>query len=81
MGLVHVAAVGSAIGLYLSSWMARRRGLHGTGVGVALAGASGAGSGAYLGGHLAAARNVGSHHSAFDKGPLDDRPLATVEGG
>ena len=53
-------------GLTAASWLARRRGEHGAGVRRALAGAVVSGAGAYLGGHLAAARKVGSHHHAYD---------------
>jgi hypothetical protein len=66
VGLVHAVTNAAAIGLYASSWLARRRGRHGTGVRRALAGAAVSGAGAYLGGHLAAARKVSSHHPAYD---------------
>jgi hypothetical protein len=55
-----------AIGAYAASWVARRRGRHRIGRRLALAGAGVAGVGAYLGGHLAAARKVGSRHPAYD---------------
>jgi hypothetical protein len=66
VGVVHAVTNGVAIGVYTASWLARRRGRHGTGVGFALAGAAVSQVGAYLGGHLAQARNVGSHDPAFD---------------
>jgi hypothetical protein len=66
VGLVHAVTNAVAIGAYASSWLARRRGDHGAGVRRALAGAAVASVGGYLGGHLAAARKVGSHHEAFD---------------
>ena len=62
---------------YAGSWIARRQGRHGTGAGLALAGSAIAGVGAYLGGHLAEARKVGSHHPAYDdasRGGLSDAP-------
>ena len=65
VGLVHAVTNAVAIGIYAASWSARRRGRHGKGVGLALAGATVSGIGGYLGGHLAAARKVGSHHPAF----------------
>jgi hypothetical protein len=71
VGLVHAATNGLAIGVYTASWMARKRGRHGAGVRLALTGAAVSGVGAYLGGHLAAARKVGSHHSAYDEVPLE----------
>jgi uncharacterized membrane protein len=69
VGLVHAVTNGAVIGLYAASWTARRHGRHGSGVRLGLAGAALAGVGAYLGGHLAAARKVGSHHPAFDEAP------------
>ncbi len=66
VGLVHAVTNGVAIGVYAASWQARRRGRHGSGAALALAGAAVSGVGAYLGGHLAAARKVGSHDPAFD---------------
>lgn len=71
VGLVHALTNGAAIGLYAASWTARRRGRHGTGVRLALAGMAATGLGAYLGGHLAAARKVASHHPAYDQGSRD----------
>ena len=66
VGLVHAVTNAVAIGVYAASWSARRRGRHGRGVGLALAGAAVSGFGGYLGGHLAAARKVASHHPAFN---------------
>ncbi|MEO5652633.1 MAG: hypothetical protein ABIN79_12680 [Marmoricola sp.] len=65
VGLVHAVTNAFAIGIYAASWNARRRGAHGSGARLALVGATVSGAGAYLGGHLAAARKVGSHHAAF----------------
>jgi hypothetical protein len=65
VGLVHAVTNAVAIGVYAASWSARRRGRHGRGAGLALAGAAVAGVGGYLGGHLASARKVGSHHPDF----------------
>ena len=70
VGVVHAVTNAVAIGVYAASWLARRRGRHATGVRLALAGAAVSGTGAYLGGHLAAARKVGSHHRAYDDAPL-----------
>lgn len=66
VGLVHAASNGLAVGAYAASWVARRQGHHRLGAALALGGAGVSGVGAYLGGHLAVARNVGSHHPAFD---------------
>lgn len=67
VGLVHAAANGVAISVYAASWLARRRGRHGTGVRLAVAGAAISTVGGYLGGHLAQGRKVGSRHPAFDE--------------
>jgi hypothetical protein len=67
VGLVHAVTNAAAIGMYAASWAARRRGRHGTGVGLALAGAATSGLGAYLGGHLIGARKVASRHPAYDE--------------
>jgi hypothetical protein len=72
VGLVHAVTNGVAAGVYTASWLARRRGRHGTGAGLALAGAAVSGVGGYLGGHLAEARKVGSRHPAFEDGPVSD---------
>lgn len=66
VGLVHAVTNAVAIGTYAASWVARRRGRHGTGVRLALAGSAVSGVGAYLGGHLAVARKVGSRHPAYE---------------
>ena len=67
VGLVHAVTNGLAIGIYTASWVARKRGRHDTGARLALAGAAVAGVAGYLGGHLAGARQVGSHHPAYDE--------------
>ena len=69
VGLVHAVTNGAAIGVYAASWMARRRGEHGKGVRLALAGMAATSLGAYLGGHLTGARKVASHHPAYDDDP------------
>ena len=78
VGLVHAVTNGAVIGVYAASWIARRRGRHGTGSRLALAGAALSGVGAYLGGHLTEARKVASHHPAYDEsapGLLEGAPL------
>ena len=66
VGLVHVAVNGAAAGVYTASWRARRQGKHVKGAVLGLVGAGVSGAGAYLGGHLAIARNVGTHDPAYD---------------
>lgn len=68
VGLVHAVTNAVAIGTYAASWVARGRHQHRRGVRLALAGATVSGVGAYLGGHLAVARSVGSRHPAFAEG-------------
>lgn len=67
VGLVHAVTNAAAISVYAASWIARRRGRHGTGARLALAGAAVSGVGAYLGGHLTEARKVASRHPAYDE--------------
>ena len=71
VGLVHAVTNGVAISLYAASWVARVRGRHGSGAGLAMAGAAAAGVGGYLGSHLALARNLGSRHPAYGETSLD----------
>ena len=71
VGLVHAVTNAVAISMYAASWVARRRGRQGSGVGLALAGAAVAGVGGYLGSHLSLARKVGSRHPAYAEAPLD----------
>ncbi len=68
VGLVHAVTNGAAIGAYAASWVSRRRGRHGSGVGWALAGAALSSVGGYLGGHLVSTRRVATHDPAYDGG-------------
>jgi nitrite reductase/ring-hydroxylating ferredoxin subunit/uncharacterized membrane protein len=65
VGLVHAAANATAISLYAGSWLARGRGRHGRGVGLALLGSGALSAGGWLGGHLAFALGVGVDTTAF----------------
>jgi uncharacterized membrane protein len=65
VGVVHAVSNVVALGLFASSWRARRRGRHLRGRAVGLLGASALGVGGYLGGHLVSARKVSSHDPAF----------------
>lgn len=60
VGLIHAAAVGSAAALQTLSWVARRRGRWGLGVGFSALAIVGMNVGAYLGGHLAVGMKVGT---------------------
>jgi len=65
VGLVHAGINGLSIGIYATSWVARRRGRHSMGAKLALGAALVSVLGAYLGGHLTDARNVATHHPAY----------------
>ena len=67
VGLVHAVTNAVAFSAYTASWVARVRGRHRAGAGLALAGAGVMGVAAYLGGHLAAARKLGTRHPAYDE--------------
>lgn len=53
LGAAHAASIVAATVLYAMSWQARRRGGHGMGVALGMAGGTVASLGGYLGGHLA----------------------------
>jgi hypothetical protein len=66
VGLVHAVTNAVAIGTYAASYVARRQGRHRTGASLALVGSAVSGVGAYLGGHLAVGRKVGSRNAVFE---------------
>jgi uncharacterized membrane protein len=69
VGLVHAAANSVGAGLYAMSMLARLRGRHYRGVGLALLGGGAATVGGYLGGHLSLVRKVGSADPAHGPAP------------
>ena len=71
VAVVHAGANGLGAGLQLASWGARRSGHHRLGAALGLASLSLVGAAGYLGGHLAAARKVGSHDPSFGPDPAD----------
>jgi nitrite reductase/ring-hydroxylating ferredoxin subunit/uncharacterized membrane protein len=75
IGIVHAIANVGATVLYGASLLARRRGAHGTGVLLGLAGAGALGAGGWLGGDLAFARGIGVDQTAFDEIPQDWTPV------
>jgi uncharacterized membrane protein len=86
VGAAHAALNSVSLGLLGTSYAARARGSHRLGVLTALAGLSVATASAYLGGHLATARKVGTRDPAFGRdgvGPALSRPgpAATAETG
>jgi nitrite reductase/ring-hydroxylating ferredoxin subunit len=71
IGIVHAVANVAALGLFGASWLARRRGDHGRGVALGLAGAGALGAGGHLGGHLSYAKGVGVDRTAFERRPAE----------
>ena len=65
VGYLHAVGNAAALGLYGSSYAARRRGRHTLGVGLGLAGAATVAAAGYLGSHLSLGRKVGSRHPAL----------------
>lgn len=63
-GVVHAAANLTATALYAASLVARRRGRRGLGVGLAMAGATAATAGGFLGGHLTFRRGAGVNRTS-----------------
>jgi uncharacterized membrane protein len=72
VGVVHAASNVVAVGLYAGSWSARRRGRHGRGALLALAGMTAATVGGYLGGHMVSVLKVSSADVSFSRPPADD---------
>lgn len=81
VGLLHLALNLTATGLYGASWVARRWRRNGAGIGLAVAGATAATTAGWLGGHLAYSLGVGVDTNAFDGGPTDWAPLASIREG
>jgi nitrite reductase/ring-hydroxylating ferredoxin subunit/uncharacterized membrane protein len=63
VGLVHGALNGVATGLYIASWLARRRGRHGVGIATTALGYGITASASYLGGALVFSSGVGIDQS------------------
>jgi nitrite reductase/ring-hydroxylating ferredoxin subunit/uncharacterized membrane protein len=66
IGIVHAVANVTALGLFGASWLARRRGDHGRGVTLGIAGAGAMAAGGQLGGELVYARGVGADVTRFE---------------
>jgi nitrite reductase/ring-hydroxylating ferredoxin subunit/uncharacterized membrane protein len=75
VGLVHAAGNMAALGLYVLSWNARRKGHHGRGVALAMLGGAGMVGTAYLGGHMSFAQGVGVDETTFEEGPTNWKAL------
>ncbi|MGN6204790.1 Rieske 2Fe-2S domain-containing protein [Humibacter sp.] len=68
VGLVHALLNDVALTLQIVSWLSRRGGNRGRGIGLSLAASGLMVVSAYLGGHLSLVRGVGINHTAF-QGP------------
>lgn len=75
---VHAAAADIATVLQGLSWLQRRRGNHGAGRALSLAGLGVVAAAGYLGGHLSYVLGVGVDHTAFDEGPKDWTDVAAA---
>ncbi|GAA0735447.1 Rieske (2Fe-2S) protein [Dactylosporangium roseum] len=64
VAVVHALANSVALGLFVSSIVARLRGRHAAGRGLSYAGTGVAGVGAFLGGHLSFSQDAGTNHAA-----------------
>ena len=69
VGVAHWALNYTGVTLYAGSWLARRRGHHAAGIGLAFAGAGLISVAGWLGGHLAYALGVGVDTTAFSSLP------------
>jgi nitrite reductase/ring-hydroxylating ferredoxin subunit/uncharacterized membrane protein len=69
VGLVHAIGNSAALVLQISSWRARRRGDHASGVALSTAAMGVATFSAFLGGHLSFTRGVGVNQTAFEEFP------------
>lgn len=67
----HAIGMVAAVGLYATSYVARKSGNRTLGVGLALAGAGVMTTAAFLGGHLSFRKGIGVNHTAFEY-PLED---------
>lgn len=79
VGTVHALANTAALGLMSASWLARRRGRRGLGIGLALAANGIGGVSAALGGHMSYAQGVGVATTAFLHGPEDWTEVARLD--
>ena len=76
VGVVHGGTNVVAVGLFGTSWLARKKGRRLTGKALALAGFGAVTFTGFLGGHLSFRRGVGVDHTAFLEAPGDWTPVA-----
>ncbi|HEY9305738.1 MAG TPA: Rieske 2Fe-2S domain-containing protein, partial [Mycobacterium sp.] len=79
VGLVHGALNGLATGLYIMSWLDRRRGRHGRGIVTSALGYGITASASYLGGALVFASGIGIDQSGERLRTADWTPVLPVE--
>jgi nitrite reductase/ring-hydroxylating ferredoxin subunit len=69
VGLVHAATNAVALGMYVASLRARRKGNRTRGKLLGLLGISALGAAGHLGGHMSYVQGIGVNQTAFDEGP------------
>jgi nitrite reductase/ring-hydroxylating ferredoxin subunit/uncharacterized membrane protein len=79
IGFVHAAANSTALACYAASWWSRVRGHHARGIAYAMAGATAATVGGYLGGHLLQTMGVGVDQTVTSSPPSDWTRVAATE--
>lgn len=79
IGLVHGALNGLATGLYIMSWLDRRRGRHGRGIVTSALGYGITASASYMGGALVFASGIGIDQSGARLRTADWTPVLPVE--
>lgn len=76
IGLVHAACNFLAVSAYAGSWLARRTGRRGLGIGLSVVGGGALSAGGWLGGHLAYALGVGVDTTVFQHSESEWTPVA-----
>jgi nitrite reductase/ring-hydroxylating ferredoxin subunit/uncharacterized membrane protein len=71
VGSLHAIGNTTALGFQSMSWLARRRGRRGLGIGLSMMGAAFATASAWLGGHLSFGRGVGVNQTVFESIPTE----------
>ncbi len=79
IGLVHAATNYLAISTYVASWLARRSGRRGLGIGLSVVAGGALTVGGWLGGHMAYALGVGVDTTAFQHSEEEWTPVIAVD--
>jgi nitrite reductase/ring-hydroxylating ferredoxin subunit/uncharacterized membrane protein len=79
VGSLHAIGNTTALGFQSMSWLARKRGRRGLGIGLSMMGAAVATASAWLGGHLSLGRGVGVNQTAFESLPSEWTPIIEEE--